>query len=326
MAPYDATTNPYGGAAWQYLGANVRTMPTTRRRCRRPGSQNFGDVKVGFVGAVTDHLPELVSPAGIQGLTIEAPVVAANREADELKAAGRRHRRSCWSTKARRPPTSPRPPTRPPTSARSSTARTRTSTRSSPGTPTWPTTTPSRCRRGSTRAARSPAARSCPPASTATTSTSCCSPSTDTGTWSASSRTLLPLDQHHRYADRHLRPNYPADPAVQAIVEPGRRRRRGARRRRARQDRRAVQPGRSWPTAPTENRGGESTLGNLVAEVQQLGHDRPRSSVRAQIAFMNPGGLRHGHGAATRHAAAYPAALTYKQAATSSRSPTRWST
>ena len=24
MAPYDATTNPYGGADWQYLAANVR--------------------------------------------------------------------------------------------------------------------------------------------------------------------------------------------------------------------------------------------------------------------------------------------------------------
>ena len=49
---------------------------------------------VGFVGAVTDHLDELVSPGGIAGLTIEEPVVAANREADKLKAAGRRHRRA----------------------------------------------------------------------------------------------------------------------------------------------------------------------------------------------------------------------------------------
>ena len=24
MAPYDATANPYGGAAWQYIAANVR--------------------------------------------------------------------------------------------------------------------------------------------------------------------------------------------------------------------------------------------------------------------------------------------------------------
>src|SRR5690606_26287344 len=36
----------------------------------------------------TDHLDELVSPDGIAGLHIEEPVVAANREAARLKAAG----------------------------------------------------------------------------------------------------------------------------------------------------------------------------------------------------------------------------------------------
>ena len=44
-----------------------------------------------------------------------------------------------------------------------------------------------------------------------------------------------------------------------------------------------------------ENRGGESTLGNLVAEVQRWATPRPGSG-SAQIAFMNPGGLRAGHG------------------------------
>ena len=40
----------------------------------------------------------------------------------------------------------------------------------------------------------------------------------------------------------------------------------------------------------TENRGGESTLGNLVAEVQRWATETRRPA--AQIAFMNPGGLR----------------------------------
>ena len=88
MEPYNAATNPFGGAAWQYLGANVRKASDGSAALPESWVQNFGDVKVGFVGAVTDHLPELVSPAGIDGLTIEAPVVAANREADKLKAAG----------------------------------------------------------------------------------------------------------------------------------------------------------------------------------------------------------------------------------------------
>ena len=57
-----------------------------------------------------------------------------------------------------------------------------------------------------------------------------------------------------------------------------------------------------------ENRGAESTLGNLVAEVQ-------RDQGGTQLAFMNPGGLRTdmlGVGAA---ADPYPRDLTYKQAA-----------
>ena len=33
-------------------------------------------MQVGFIGAVTEHLPELVSPAGLAGLEIESPVVA----------------------------------------------------------------------------------------------------------------------------------------------------------------------------------------------------------------------------------------------------------
>ena len=46
----------------------------------------------------------------------------------------------------------------------------------------------------------------------------------------------------------------------------------------------------SWPT-DAENRGAESTLGNLVAEVQKWA-TRAAESGSAQIAFMNPGGLR----------------------------------
>ena len=87
MAPYDPVTNPMGGALWEYLGANVRNADGSAA-LPETWIEDFGDVRVGFVGAVTDHLDELVSPAGIAGLTIEAPVVAANRHADELKAAG----------------------------------------------------------------------------------------------------------------------------------------------------------------------------------------------------------------------------------------------
>ena len=54
-----------------------------------------------------------------------------------------------------------------------------------------------------------------------------------------------------------------------------------------------------------ENRGGESTLGNLVAEVQRWATE-PEEFGGAQIAFMNPGGLRANMAGPT---------VTYRQAA-----------
>ncbi len=87
MAP-ESATNPYGGAQWAYLGANVRHTADNSPALPETWTEDFNGTTVGFVGAVTDHLDELVSPGGIAGLTIEEPVVAANREADKLKAAG----------------------------------------------------------------------------------------------------------------------------------------------------------------------------------------------------------------------------------------------
>ena len=55
----------------------------------------------------------------------------------------------------------------------------------------------------------------------------------------------------------------------------------------------------------TENRGGESTLGNLVAEVQRWATESETFGA-AEIAFMNPGGLRANMAGPT---------VTYKQAA-----------
>jgi hypothetical protein len=88
MAPYDATTNPYGGATWKYLGANVRDTATGNPALPETWTIDLSGIKVGFVGVITHHLPELVSPTGIAGLTIEPEVTAANRSAAALKAAG----------------------------------------------------------------------------------------------------------------------------------------------------------------------------------------------------------------------------------------------
>ncbi len=88
MAPYDAGTNPYGGATWQYLGANVRDAATGDPALPETWTESFGDVEVGFVGVVTNETPTLVSPDGVAGLTFEPEYVAANRSAATLMAAG----------------------------------------------------------------------------------------------------------------------------------------------------------------------------------------------------------------------------------------------
>jgi 5'-nucleotidase len=70
-------------AHWQYLAANVHTTDGSPN-LPEYWTEVLGGVTVGFVGAVTDELPSLVSPAGIANLSVEAPVLAANRVADQL--------------------------------------------------------------------------------------------------------------------------------------------------------------------------------------------------------------------------------------------------
>ena len=111
---------------------------------------------------------------------------------------------------------------------------------------------------------------------------------------------------------RHAPFNYPADPATAAIVAAAVAAADVAGGRAARPDRRSVLAGQVRRPA-TENRGGESTLGNLVAEVQRWATQNAGAG-SAQIAFMNPGGLRDGHGRA-RHRRPFPKTITYRQAA-----------
>jgi 5'-nucleotidase len=91
----ESTQNPDGGALWKYLGANVEVKPTAPAGTPvldPSWTKTFGTgdaaVKVGFVGAVTEDLPSLVSPAGIDDITVSDIVEATNTEADTLKAGG----------------------------------------------------------------------------------------------------------------------------------------------------------------------------------------------------------------------------------------------
>jgi len=75
-------------ADWEYLGANVYDKatgdPALPEYWVTEVEEKKGTVRVGFVGAVTDELPSLVSPAGIEDITVGSPVEAANRVAGEL--------------------------------------------------------------------------------------------------------------------------------------------------------------------------------------------------------------------------------------------------
>jgi 5'-nucleotidase len=309
MAPYDPVTNPTGGALWEYLGANVRNadgspaLPET-------WIQDFGDVRVGFVGAVTDHLDELVSPAGIAGLLIEEPVVAANRHADELKAAGADivillvHEGAATTTiDSAVDPTSDFGRIVTGVNANVDaiiSGHTHLAYNHSITVPAWvaegrPVTTRPVVSAGQYAFGLNQLLFQVDPAGDVVGVTS----------------NLLPLVTAGVA-------NFPADPAAVALVcdavadaevlgaQPL-----GAI---AGPFNRAKKPAPPpTPTNPTppiaEHRGGESTLGNLVAEVQRVA-TAGETTGSAQIAFMNPGGLR-----ADMTGTAYPSVLTYRQAA-----------
>ena len=155
MAPYDATTNPYGGAEWQYIAANVRKAADDRPALARDLDQGLRR-RPGRLRRRGHRAPARAGLARTASPTSRSPTSStrSTTTADELKAEGAdvvvllvHEGAATTALRLGRP-------TRRPTSARSSTASTTTSTRSSRATPTWPTTTRSRCRRGSTRVAR----------------------------------------------------------------------------------------------------------------------------------------------------------------------------
>ncbi|WP_221440837.1 5'-nucleotidase C-terminal domain-containing protein [Jiangella mangrovi] len=81
-------------ADWEYIGANVTVADGADTGCDTDTeiaptwTEELGGVTVGFVGAVTEHLPELVSPSGIAALEVGDIVEATNESAAQLKADG----------------------------------------------------------------------------------------------------------------------------------------------------------------------------------------------------------------------------------------------
>ncbi len=301
--------NPDGGAAWQYLGANVRHRADHSAALPESWTQDFGGVTVGFVGAVTEHLPELVSPAGISDLEVEDVVASANRTADRLKAQGADlvvllvHEGASGTDCAAMDDD--------PSSDFGSiidgvdgnvdaiiSGHTHLAYDCRFPVDAW--------------AGRPVTERPVVSAGQYGYNLNQLTFSVDPATGQPLSLTtsLLPLTTKN--ADGSYTANYPADPATTTIVDDAV----------AEADVEGAKPlgdvagpfqRATKADGSTENRGGESTLGNLVAEVQRWA-THSQNTGAARLAFMNPGGLRADMLGTTP--GDYPSTLTYKQAAT----------
>jgi 5'-nucleotidase len=96
-APYalanGRTTNVYPGADFRYLSANVVVDATGRTLFPAFGTKQFSsdrgrEFQVGFIGEVLEATPTIVTPTGVAGLTFQDEADAANRAVRQLQRKG----------------------------------------------------------------------------------------------------------------------------------------------------------------------------------------------------------------------------------------------
>ena len=308
MAPFDATANPYGGAAWQYIAANVRkkagggyALPDITSRTPDANDTSdggtwttmVGGVKVGFVGGVTEELSSLVSPDGIKDVAVSSIVNETNAAADRLKSQGADVVILLVHEGA------------PSTSLADASTNDNVFSRIVNGVDSDVSAIIS----GHTHLAYDHTINGRPVVSAGQYGTNInqlvlgVDPVTDTVT--VKTNKIVPAAALALTSQAAIDKKAEVKAIVDAAVTKG-------------NVLGAVELGkiagpfdRARLATGAENRGGESTLGNLVAEVQRWATSTPESGA-AQIAFMNPGGLRDDM---RGNPGGYPATLTYKQAA-----------
>src|SRR6266540_4195061 len=91
--PDGSTTDVYPGADFQYLSANVVVDATGDTLFPAYGIKEFEsdsgrDVRVGFIGEVLEATPTIVTPTGVAGLTFQDEAEAANRAVRQLQQKG----------------------------------------------------------------------------------------------------------------------------------------------------------------------------------------------------------------------------------------------
>jgi 2',3'-cyclic-nucleotide 2'-phosphodiesterase (5'-nucleotidase family) len=75
----------YPGAKFQYLAANVVNEKTKKTVLPRWSIKRFGKVKVGFIGMTLEGTDSLVSPSGVAGYDFRDEVRSANKAARKLQ-------------------------------------------------------------------------------------------------------------------------------------------------------------------------------------------------------------------------------------------------
>jgi 5'-nucleotidase len=93
LLPNGTTTNVYPGADFQYLSANVVVDATGRTLFPAFGTKTFKSdsgqkFQIGFIGEVLEATPTIVTPTGVAGLTFQDEADAANRTVRELRRRG----------------------------------------------------------------------------------------------------------------------------------------------------------------------------------------------------------------------------------------------
>ncbi|MGD9793720.1 MAG: bifunctional UDP-sugar hydrolase/5'-nucleotidase [Acidimicrobiia bacterium] len=79
---------PYDGASFTWLAANVVYAKNNRSVLPPTWVKKIDGVKIGFIGMTLEGTPELVAQAGIQGLVFKDEVETANAAARKLKRSG----------------------------------------------------------------------------------------------------------------------------------------------------------------------------------------------------------------------------------------------
>jgi 5'-nucleotidase len=87
------TTDTYPGADFQYLAANVIDNATKQPLFPAYGIKRFPStggrpISIGFIGEVLQATPTIVTPSGVAGLSFEDEATAANRAAKDLAEKG----------------------------------------------------------------------------------------------------------------------------------------------------------------------------------------------------------------------------------------------